>query len=191
MSEVPMRRHAMTAALCGLILLAACGAVKTGSGSDLHALASGGSYTLTVRSDDPLLPDAALHEMAVKELAPLLPIGAAAPVAGEVQVRFSTERVLSDPGSGSGVSGAVNTMGGVGGGATTPAPRAYLNGRLLVAVKDGSGARLWHADCAHDGRFSLAATPEEVARLCFKRLADRLQKEMRDAGVAPRAGGKP
>lgn len=186
-----MRRHAMTAVLCGLVLLAACGGVKTGSGADLHALVAGSSYTLTVRSDDPLLPDATLHEMAVKELSPLLPIGAAAPVAGEVQVRFSTERVLSDPGSSSGVNGAINTLNGVGGGVTTPAPRTYLNGRLLIAVKDGSGTRLWHADCAHDGRFSLAATPEDVARLCFKLVADRLRKEMREAGVTPRGGAKP
>jgi hypothetical protein len=189
-----MRRilYCSLAAFC-ILALSACSAVKTGTDAGLHELVAGRSYTLTVKSDVPQLESKTLHTMAVEELGALLPIGADAPVAGEVQVRFSAQRVLSDPNVQYGVTGAMDTMGGLSNtaGTTASAPRSYLNGTLLVAVRAESGKILWHADYEHNGRFSLAATPEEVARLSFKRVVDALRKQMEEAGIAPPKGGKP
>lgn len=180
------------AAVC-ITVLAACSAVKTGTDAGLHQLVAGQSYTLTVKSDVPQLESKALHTMAVQELGAILPIGADAPVAGEVQVRFAVERVLADPNVGYGVTGATNTMAGLNNTAATTAsaPRSYLNGSLYVAVRSETGKILWHADYEHNGRFSLAATPEEVAKLSFKRVVDALRKQMEEAGITPPRGGKP
>ena len=184
--------HLGLVALC-LGALAGCSGVKTGPDSDLQALAAGRSYTLTVRSDVPQLESQILYEMAAKELAAVLPIGKEAPVDGEVQVRFSVVRVLSDPSVGYGVGGAVSSTGTATStaAAASTAPRSYLDGSLLVAVKDAAGQRIWHADYEHNGRFSLAATPEDIAQLSFKRVVDELRKQMKQAGLAPPKGAKP
>ncbi len=173
--------------------LTACSAVKTGTDAGLHELVAGGSYTLTAKSDVPQFESKTLQAMAVQEMGTILPIGADAPVAGEVQVRFTVERVLADPNVGYGVTGATNTMAGLNNtaGTTASAPRSYLNGSLYVAVRSGSGKILWHADYEHNGRFSLAATPEEVAQLSFKRVVAALRKQMEEAGISPPKGGKP
>ncbi len=167
--------------------MAACGAVKTAPDSDLRAAAQDGSYTLSVRSDNAGL-DALLYPMAVAELAPLLPIGTAAPVNGEVQVLFSTTQTLSDPSVGFGVGSAVGTWGSGASsseGVASGGPRAYLDGSLLVVVRDSAGRQLWFADCKHKGRFSLAATPQDVARLCLQQVAHKLSADLKKAGISP------
>ena len=158
---------------------------------DLRSAVQDGSYTLSVRSDSPGL-DALLYPMAVAELAPLLPIGTSAPVGGNVQVLFSTAQTLSDPSVGFGVGSAVGTWGsGASAGASSGAgvasggPRAYLDGSLLVVVKDSAGRQLWFADCKHKGRFSLAATPEDIARICLQRVARKLGADLKRAGIVP------
>lgn len=173
--------------------LAGCGAVKTAPDADLRAAAQGGSYTLSVKSDNAGL-DALLYPMAAEELAPLLPIGTSAPVNGEVQVLFSATQVLSDPSVGFGVGSAVGTWGtspGAGAGAASGGPRTYLDGSLLVVVKDSAGRQLWLAGYQHKGRLSLAATPEEVARICLQHVARKLGADLKKLGIAPAKGPTP
>jgi hypothetical protein len=173
--------------------MAGCGAVKTAPDADLRAAALDGSYTLSVRSDNAGL-DALLYPMAVEELAPLLPIGTTAPVNGEVQVLFSTTQTLSDPSVGFGVGSAVGTWGSgasSSGSAVSGGPRAYLDGSLLVVVRDSAGRQLWFADCRHKGRFSLAATPQEVARLCLQQVAHKLSADLKKAGISPAKRSEP
>jgi len=182
-----MRTTLLGLGLLACSALAGCGAVKTAPDADLQAAVRDASYTLSVRSDNPGL-DALLYPMAVAELAPLLPIGTSAPVSGEVQVLFSTTQTLSDPSVGFGVDAAVGTWGtgpNAGAGGASGGPRAYLNGSLLVVVKDSAGRQLWFASCKHEGRFSLAATHEEVARICFQRIARKLGADLKKAGIAP------
>lgn len=173
--------------------LTGCGAAKTAPDADLRAAAQGGSYTLSVRSDNAGL-DALLYPMAAAQLAPLLPIGTSAPVNGEVQVLFSTTQVLSDPSVGFGVGTAVGTWGtstGAGEGVASGGPRAYLDGSLRVVVKDSAGRQLWFAEYQHKGRFSLAATPEEIARICLQHVAHTLSADLKKLGIAPATGPTP
>jgi hypothetical protein len=173
--------------------MAGCGAVKTAPGADLRAAVQNGSYTLSVKSDSAGL-DALLYPMAVEELAPLLPIGTEAPVSGEVQVLFSTTQTLSDPSVGFGVGSAVGTWGSAASSSESVAsggPRAYLDGSLLVVVRDSGGRQLWFADCKHKGRFSLAATPQDVARMCLQRVARKLGDDLKKAGIAPARRASP
>lgn len=187
MRKVPVSRPFQWALAAGLVLIAAgCGAVKTAPDADLQAAMRGGSYTLSVRSDNAGL-DALLYPMAAAELAPLLPIGTSAPVSGEVQVLFSTTRTLSDPSVGFGVGASVGTWGSganAGAGVASGGPRAYLDGSLLVVVKDSAGRQLWFAEYQHKGRFSLAATPEDIARLCLEHVAHKLGADLKRAGIA-------
>ena len=182
-----MRTTLLGLGLLACSALAGCGAVKTAPDADLRAAAQNGSYTLSVRSDNAGL-DALLYPMAVEELAPLLPIGTTAPVNGEVQVLFSTTQTLSDPSVGFGVGSAVGTWGSAASSSQSTAsggPRAYLDGSLLVVVRDSAGRQLWFSNCKHKGRFSLAATPQEVARLCFQRVAKKLSADLKKAGIPP------
>ncbi len=185
-----MRTTRLILGCLAFVSLAGCTAVKTGPLADLRSDLEGGSYTLTVKSDVPQLDQQSLYKIAHAELAPLLPIGTNAPHTGEVQVRFSTEQMLSDPAIVQGVDGAVATMGGVGATPTVQSggPRIYINGTLLVAIKSDSGKRIWYASYNHDGRFSLAATPEDVARLSMKRVAEQLRKDMKAVGLMPVKG---
>lgn len=187
MREVPVSRPFHRALAASLVLLAAgCGAVKTAPDADLQA-ALRGSYTLSVRSDNAGL-DALLYPMAAAELAPLLPIGTSSPVSGEVQVLFSTTQTLSDPSVGFGVGASVGTWGSdanAGAGVGSGGPRAYLDGSLLVVVKDSAGRQLWFAEYRHKGRFSLAATPEDIARICLEHVAHKLGADLKRAGIAP------
>jgi hypothetical protein len=103
-------------------------------------------------------------------------------------VLFSTTRTLSDPSVGFGVGSAVGTWGSGASSSENVAsggPRAYLDGSLLVVVKDAAGRQLWFADCKHKGRFSLAATPQDVARLCLQRVAKKLGADLKKAGISP------
>jgi len=182
-----MRQPLLILGFLACAALVGCSAVKTAPDADLRAAAQGGSYTLSVRSDNAGL-DALLYPMAVAELAPLLPIGTSAPVSGEVQVLFSTTQVLSDPSVGFGVGTAVGTWGtssGAGAGVASGGPRTYLNGSLLVVVKDSGGRQLWFADYQHKGRLSLAATPEEIARICLQHVAHKLGADLKKLGIAP------
>ncbi len=178
----PFRFFALVAAC---LALAGCAAVRVSPESDLRALAAGRSYTLSVHTGSPDL-DPVVYKMAFESLSPLVPLGGDAPVAGHVEVTLSVKTRMTSSWTSSGFGSAMSPSSAsqVASGTSLQGPRTYVNGSMSVVVKGPAGELLWSAQCDHKGKYSLANTASEVAKVCLDEIASTLKRDMKRAGPA-------
>ena len=180
-----MRALRCFALLAACLALAGCAAVRVSPESDLRALAAGRSYTLSVHTDSRDL-DPVVYKMAFEALSPLVPLGGDAPVAGHVQITFSVKTRMTSSWTSAGFGSAMqpSSASQVASGTSLQGPRTYENGAMSVVVTGPAGEQLWSAQCDHKGKYSLATTAPEVAKVCLDQIASTLKRDMKRAGLA-------
>jgi hypothetical protein len=173
-----------------LASLVACSKMRVEPIADVQALLEDQSYQLKVRSERPEL-DPALYQAAFEFFSKVLPIKKEGPYTGTVEVLFSStlpaSPVWATVGGGSGwYSGGVSVGGGS---ASTPGvsptaggPRSYLDGTMVVEVRDPQGNRRWALDYQYRGRWALSSlrlrSPETVAKYCVQKIAESMRKSI-------------
>jgi hypothetical protein len=171
-----------------LAALVACSKMRVEPVADVQALLAEQSYQLKVRSERPEL-DPAVYQAAFGSFSKLLPIKKEGPYTGTVEVLFSstlpTSPVWATVGGGSGwYSGGVPVAGGgasmPGASPNTGGPRSYLNGTMVVEVKDLQGKSLWVLEYRYRGRWALSSlrlrSPEDVARYCVQKITESMRR---------------
>jgi hypothetical protein len=172
-----------------LITLTGCSAMQIYSGSqDIQTLLENQAYQLRVRTGNEMI-DKAVYEFAFNEFSKYLPIAEKELYTGTLDVLFfSTPKTALFESSGwyteDGYVGARDS--------SFTGDRSVVSGETItwqdsttvVTIKNKDGKKLWSADYTYKGRWELsgfvANTPQEVARLCIKRIARRMKK-----GFAP------
>jgi hypothetical protein len=172
----------------GLALLGACSKMNVEPLSDVQGLLEDQGYQLKVGSDRPELAPA-IYQMAFESFSKYLPLKREGPYTGTVEVLFAStlpnSPVWATVGGGSGwYSGGVAVGGeNIPTSGASPAaggPRNYLDGTMVVEVKDLDGKRIWALDYRYRGRWALSSlrlrSPEDVARYCVERLTGSMRK---------------
>lgn len=193
------RKMLLVLLLVALIsLLCSCSSMQTYSNfKDPQSIINNQSYQIRVRTGNEVM-DRIVYEFAYIEFSKHLPVAEKGVFTGTIDIVFSS---VSDSNF-VGVSNAYTTSSGYTNGWYTGAGQIYLNGRnsaitntvsagtgftwqnstMLVILKDTYGKRLWSADYQYKGGMELSGfsvnTPEEAARLCIQRVADRMKDDL-------------
>jgi len=184
--DIDMRHNRFLVIILMLITLTGCSAMQIYSGSqDVQTLLENQAYQLRVRTGNEMM-DKAVYEFAFSEFSKYLPIAEKEPYTGTVDVLFfSTPKTAFFESSGwyteDGYVGAR--------GSSFTGDRSVVSGETItwqdsttvVTIKNKDGKKLWSADYKYKGRWELsgfvANTPQEVSRLCIKRIARRMKKD--------------
>lgn len=181
-----------------LLVLNACSSMQTYSNfQDAQIIVKNQSYQVRVRTGNEVM-DKLVYEFAYLEFSKYLPIAEQGSFTGTVDIIFSSSSESAFIGSsagyatttgyvngwytGSGYIGATGSASTVSSGISSGGTFTWQNSTMLVILKDSSGKRLWSADYKYKGGWEMSGfsvnTPQEAARLCIERVAEKLNQDM-------------
>lgn len=181
-----------------LLVLNACSSMQTYSNfRDALMIVKNQSYQVRVRTGNEVM-DKLVYEFAYLELGKYLPIAEQGSFTGTLDIIFSSSSESAFIGSsagyatttgyvngwytGSGYIGATGSASTVSSGISSGGTFTWQNSTMLVILKDSSGKRLWSADYKYKGGWEMSGwsvnTPQEAARLCIERVAEKLKQDI-------------
>jgi hypothetical protein len=185
--------------LC-LIILCGCSTVSTQIAPLAPQQVGKWKYSVLVRTGNSTM-DRILHEIAVMEFGELLNLNeneTQLSQSGKLEITFESSSDGGLLGSSSTISLANSPAtgwydgegywGGTGYSLSTSSDIAsgsmlsWQNSTMLMILKDANGTRLWSADYEYKGGSDISGfwvnTADEAAKLCIKRLKERMRKDL-------------
>lgn len=181
-----------------ILALNACSSMQTYSSfQDVQTIVKNQSYQVRVRTGNEVM-DKITYEFAYLEFGKYLPIAEKGSFTGTVDIIFSSSSESAFIGSsagyatttgyvngwytGTGYIGATGSATTVGGSISSGGTFTWQNSTMIVILKDNDGKRLWSADYKYKGGWEMSGwsvnTPQEAARLCVQRVAEKLKQDL-------------
>jgi len=181
-----------------LLILNACSSMQIYSNfQDTQMIVKDQSYQVRVRTGNEIM-DKLVYEFAYLEFSKYLPIAEHGAFTGTVDIIFSSSSESAFIGTsagyatttgyvdgwytGSGYIGTTGSASTVSSGISSGGTFTWQNSTMLVILKDSNGKRLWSADYKYKGGWEMSGwsvnTPQEAARLCIERVAERLNQDL-------------
>ncbi|MBU2495489.1 MAG: hypothetical protein KJ935_03180 [Candidatus Omnitrophica bacterium] len=180
-----------------VVILAGCSTMQTYYTPEVvQEVKSIQNYQIMVQTGNESM-DKLVYEFAYQELANILPIEKKGQPMGSIEITFASSSDSSFVGStaafttttgygngwytGSGYTGANVTTSSTGTGITSGGTFTWQNSTMIVVIKNIEGKRLWSADYGYKGGWEMSGwsvnTPQEAARLCIKRIVQKMKKD--------------
>lgn len=180
-----------------LLVVFACSSMQTYSNvEDAKTILKDRTYQIRVRTGHETM-DKLVYEFAYLEFSKYLSIVENGQHTSTIDIIFSSYSEGAYVGSTSGYATATGYASGwytgsgysatgsastVGSGVSSGGTITWQNSTMFVILKDMNGKRLWSADYKYKGGWEMSGwtvnTPQEAARLCIERVAERLNQDL-------------